>query len=239
MRIQAIDAFRGRNVYIVGTGPSTRLMIPQQLLDGEVVIALNQAWRYFPNFRGELLAITVHPELVIEREKAPATSVRTPKWIVKKKPPLDHLDFDDPRYYVFNTSPEWSTFTERPKDTLFIGRGVQQTAMDLAARSGARAVILVGVDMAALGGDHHGHLQHVQFHGLPPKDVYREYREWTARAQRIIQANFQIPVLSLSPFLGSHGHEDDYKRMCSDYGLAPLPPPEDVSKYDRKHTDPA
>jgi hypothetical protein len=230
VRIQELDrVFRGNDVYVVGTGPSARFF-PWKFLADKVVIGLNQAFRYAPM----TVSITVHPELVLEYgalEKKHQTV-----WAVKKKPPLDKLDLDDRRHYVFHTAEDWELFERPRKDTLFIGRGVQQTAMDLASRMGARSIVLVGVDMAALGGDHHAHDQHVRFHGLPPRDVYLEYRRWTAKARRLIREHRGVPTLSMSPLIGADQAED-YARLVAEYGLPPLPTPTDTSKYKRERAD--
>lgn len=224
-----------RPVYVVGSGPSMRLF-PIEVLRGQVTIALNQAWRYFPRTGplafGPTYTLTVHPELDLDYRNEGAPVATT--WVVKKKPPLAHLTLDDPDRYVFHTSPEWSTIRDQPPDTLFIGRGVQQTALDLAVRMDASAVILVGVDMTDLGGEHHGHDQHVRFHGLEPAAVYAEYRDWTAKARRVIRDEFAIPVLTLNPFLGAGHAEEDYARLKAERGLGDLPAPADTSPYMRK-----
>lgn len=236
------NQFKGRDVYVVGSGPSMRLFDVRFLL-GKPTIALNQAWRYWTGTgAAPTLGLTVHPELVQEYNREYVTAPETAPlpvvaWAVKRKPPMEGLTLDDRRYYVFKTNPDFATLAARPADTLFIGRGVQQTAMDLAARLGARAIVLVGVDMAALGGDHHGHDQHVQFHGLAAEDVYLEYVTWTRKARTLITQRWGIPILTLSPFLGAGRANEDYEHLCRERGLSPLPAPPDVSTYMRKQAD--
>lgn len=232
--------FAGRDVFIVGTGPSMRVF-PPAWLASRTTIALNQAWRYWEG-RAEAptLALTVHPELIADYDRAfraaPGT-VPDLLWATKPKPPLAGLQLDDLRHIVFRTSAAFRTLVDRPADTLFLGRGIQQTALDLAARLGAATITLVGVDMTNLGGAHHGHAQHVQFHGLPPHAVYAEYRAWTRKARDLITATWGIPVCTLSPFLGVDDAEEDYAHLCRVAGLAPLPTPTDISTYTRKRTD--
>lgn len=228
MRIGKLtNRHRGQVVYVVGTGPSLRL-VPPAFFKDKVTIGLNQAWKFFP----PTYSLTVHPELVLEWEKA----ARRPKtaWAVKIKPPMDDLTLDDKRYYAFHTREDWGLFVRPAADTLFIGRGVQQTGLDLAARMGAAAVVLVGVDMGELGGEHHGHQQHVQFHGLAPKAVYAEYRAWTRKARDLLHP--RVAVLSLSPCLGVFPDED-YRHLLRERGLKALPKPPDVSAYDRAQAD--
>lgn len=231
MRIQELTGrHKGETIYILGTGPTARLL-PLDFFANRTTIGLNQWWRYGP----ATYSISVHPELVQDYEH---TAIRPKtRWIVKKKAPLQNLELDDPRYYVFHTAEDWSLFENPRADTLFIGRGVQQTAMDLARRLGARTIILAGVDMGQLGDDHHGHHQHVRFHGLPASDVYLEYRKWTAKARRLLRQHAGIEVLQLTPLLGATAGEEDYQRLLQERNLPALPRPPDTSKYRRDKAD--
>lgn len=224
---------RGADVYIVGTGPSMRVF-PSDYLQNKIVIGLNQAWRHCaPTY-----CITVHPELYAEYQDVRLRSACKPvatTWFVKHKPPLN-LPYNDPTCYVFDTSPQLS-IVNPVSEKLFIGRGVQQTAMHLAAFMGAKNIILVGVDMCDLGGDHHAHDQHVRFHGLPPTNVYKEYRDFTAAVRYQIEQKFGARVLTLSPLLGADHGSEDYLRLCEQRGLSKLPPPADTSGYGREKTD--
>jgi hypothetical protein len=110
--------------------------------------------------------------------------------------------------------------------------------MHMAMLMGATEIILVGVDMCELGGQHHGHEQHVRFHGLPAPDVYKEYRDYTAAMRaEIAKVRPQVSVLSLSPLLGACDGNEDYKRLVAEKGIKPLPQPKDTSEYKREHTD--
>ena len=237
MRISGLfNKHPGSDIYIVGTGPTARLL-PRNFFDKRICIGLNQAYKLFKL----TYTITVHPELEVEyrdiMSRHPKTTNKT-QWIVKRKPPTV-LSFDDATRYVFSTSYDWKDFICKESDILFLGRGVQQTAIDMAARMGAKTIILVGVDMASVGGDHHSHDQHVQFHSVPANDVYKEYRLWTYKARKLARDKANINVLSLSPLLGCGGdvHEQDYAQYLKELGLSKLPEPEDVSKYDRKGID--
>lgn len=228
MRINELaNKHKDGDIYIVGTGPSMRVF-PVDFLKDKTTIGLNQAWRY----RELTYSITVHPELVLEYQKTQNAHRTT--WIIKKKPPMENLEFSDPNYYVFHTEQENYELFSKPKpDTLFIGRGVQQTAMHMAAIMGAKNIILVGVDMTDLGGEHHGHDQHVKFHGMEPSDVYAEYRKVTAKVRSTLLRK-GINTLTLTPFLGAvHGNED-YGRLLHELNLPKLPPPKDTSTYLRK-----
>jgi hypothetical protein len=230
-----------KDVFILGTGPTARLL-DVEFFRRRIVIGLNQAWRYFVDrdFAPQY-CLTVHPEL-LQEYLAERQSLRGMKWIVKKKHPMKHLDPRDPDHYVFFTREELAIIRQAyespvPGHTLYQGRGIQCTALHLAAYMGARAIHLVGVDMNSLGGDHHAHNQHVRFHGLEPNDVYAEYRHWTARVRSEIFKVYGVPVLSVSPLLGEDAGQEEYKRLTEERGLAPLPKPPDTSGYTRKKTD--
>jgi len=227
MRIQELtDKHKGQDIYIVGTGPSMRVF-PVDYLNNKITIGLNQAWRYSKLS----YCITVHPELFLEYQKEKKNETT---WIIKKKTPMEYLELDDPNHYVFHTEQEnYELLTKQKQNVLFIGRGVQQTAMHVAYLMGAKNIILVGVDMTDLNGEHHGHNQHVKFHGFAPDDVYAEYRKITAKVRSVLLRK-GINTLTLSPFIGAvHGNED-YTRLAHELNLPKLPPPKDTSTYSRK-----
>lgn len=221
--------WRGREVYIVGTAPSMRLF-PEKYLHGKRIIGLNQAYRYCD----PQINLTVHPELIVEQREVENGKKRP--WATKPKPPMKDLKEDDPDIYVFKTSTDLAVVGDNAQP-LYLGHGIQCTALDLAVRMGAYSIIIVGCDMNALGGDHHGHAQHVRFHGLPPDDVYKEYRIFASRVRRVVREKHNVTVLTLSPFLGQDAASEDYLRLTEELALPKLPTPEDTSAYDRKSTD--
>ncbi len=224
-----VDALSGKHkdadVYIVGTGPSLRCL-PLDYFKGKVTIGLNQAWRYMPL----TYSITVHPELLPDYDAE--TKHRT-QWIVKKKPPRGDLEFTDPVYYVFNTTTELSDVSARPSGKLYLGEGVQTTAMDLAARMGARTLFLVGCDANNIGGDFHGHDQHVRWLGLQASEQYALYRKRTAQVRTVLRG-LGVNVMTLSPFIGTDAGHEDYVRFQKELKLPKLPAPKDISPYKRK-----
>lgn len=236
MRISSLwDKHKGEDVYVLGSGPSSRC-IDKRFFDGRVVIALNQAYRLLdPTY-----SITVHPELYLEWRRG--NRHQKTQWIVKKKNPMADLGFDDPSLFVFETNVgdnpnDFQYLETRTENKLYQGRGVQVTAMCLAAHMGARSILMVGCDMCKLGNDHHGVNQHVRFNGLSDREVYAEYRRFTAKARKIIREKYNIPVLTLSPFIGVGHPDEDYSRLQVELKLPLLPPPKDTSKYKRKAPD--
>lgn len=229
MRIHTIPYTGADTIYIVGTGPSLRCTDLGFLAD-KLTIGLNQAWRHLPT----TYSITVHPELVVEyRDQHRAAPKDWPtKWVIKKKPPMGDLPLNDPNCYVFHTSYDLKTVAERPADTLYLGEGVQTCAMDLAARMGARHIVLVGCDGGSLAGDFHAHDQHVKWLGMKPDDQYALYRQSTAEVREVLRGK-GVSVMSLTPFIGVTGAVEDYARLKSELNLDPLPPPKDTSAYTR------
>lgn len=234
MRIEKLyDTTKGETVFIAGTGPSMRVF-PKDFLRDKFVIGLNQFWRYLvPNY-----TLTIHPELYLEWEVERKANPAIPKhlWVIKKKPPMAQLETSDPNHYVFHTGKlgDLNVVKTQPADTLYLGEGIQCTAIDLAVRMGAKNIVLVGCDMASLGGDFHGHDQHVRWLGQTPDKQYGLYREHTARIRSYVWDKFGVGVMTLSPFVGVANPGEDYERMRKERGLPPLPVPKDTSPYRRE-----
>lgn len=227
MRIHNLwNKHKGLPIYVIGSGPSMRVL-PHNFLRGKITIGINQAWRYGPL----TYTLTHHPELWLEYLNTKPRRETT--WLVKKKAPLGDISLDDERFYVFNTMTEVEKITEFTPDTLFIGRGGQATGIELAYKMGASEIYLIGCDLTDLNGEHHGHDQHVRFHGLEPDDVYGEMRRSTAKVRRLVP----VPVLTITPFIGAGHAGEDYARLCKEKGLDPLPKPQDTSGYKRERVD--
>ncbi len=229
------DKHKGEDVVVLGSGPSARCVDPS-FLDGRVIIGLNQAYR----LRDCTYSITVHPELYLEWRSGHRH--QKTQWIVKRKFPMQDLPFDDPLLYVFETNDgdkpnDFQYLKERTPNKLYQGRGVQLTAMCLAAHMGARSIMLVGCDMCQIGPDHHGVNQHVRFNGLTSREVYAEYRRFTAKVRRVLREDYKISVVTISPFVGIGHPEEDYARLQVELKLPVLPLAKDTSKYKRAKTD--
>lgn len=227
MRIKELyGRWAGSTAYIIGTGPSLRCL-DLSFFKKEKTIGLNQSWKHLETD----YIVTVHPELYAEYAVAGNNGRRT-KWCIKKKPPMADLELNDPKHYVFGTSYDIGCVTRRDEDTLYLGEGAQTTAMDLAARLGAKYIILVGCDAAALGGDYHAHDQHVRWLGLKPDDQYKLYRERTSEVRAALR-KLGVRVMSMNPFIGADSAQEDYERLRKELNLDKLPEPKDTSTYTR------
>lgn len=219
----------GCPAFVLGTGPSMRYF-PMKALQGAFVVGLNQAWKYHPC----KLMLTAHPELYQEWAASEAAKTAPLKWVIKKKAPMADLELDDPVHYVYHTSPDLLTVKNQTEDTLYLGEGIQCTAIDLLVRMGAGTVILVGCDMSSVAGEFHGHDQHVRWLGQTPDEQYALYRKTTARVRSVVRDAFGVSVLTMTPFIGLNGAAEDSHRLRSELNLIPLPKPKDISPYTRK-----
>lgn len=222
---------KGETVYIVGTGASMRVF-PVEFLGGKLTIGLNQAWRY-----GQwTYCITAHPELAADYISATPAPPPT-QWVIRgNRKPL-RLQPDDPRFYVFDREEFKDGSRADSSVALHCGGGIHATAMALAARMGVAAIILVGVDIAALDGEHHGHDQHVQaahvVEGVAEDGstvagaamYHDKYWRRVVPVRRAIQRDMGIPVLSLTPFMGLRNVDEDFRVLKAELDLTPLPPP--------------
>ena len=224
---------------IVGTGPSMRLFEAPEINQYGLIIGLNRAYEVFPVD----CTITIHAHELFQ-ESLQQTYLQTGCLITKPKGNSNHwsrkaatrLDAER-RVALFdgNADPHDFSYCEtRTPNKLYLGRGIQATAITLAAHLGFESVILIGCDMADLDGDHHAiQNHHIRTHGLSTSEIYREYYECTARVREIVYRNFGTRVYTLSPFLGLGREQEDYKLLKSQLGLEPIGSQEDTSSYDR------
>lgn len=214
---------KGEVIYIVGTSPSMRVF-PIDFLKGKTVIGLNQAFHYASFTYG----LTIHPYLIpVKSHKWNCQWITKHKTIDQKY--KEHIQRNNySKMYVFKNSLDWGVIDGKASSTLYVGRGIQTAAMHLAAHLGASAAILVGVGMASLAGDHHGHDQHTELHGMAPAEVYKEYYFYAVKTRELIRKVFGMQVLSLVPFLGDIYAEIDYRKLKEELNIPNLPPVKDI-----------
>jgi len=95
------ECHKGEDIYIVGTGPSLRVL-PKNILKGKTTIGLNMAWKVVPIMYG----ITIHPDLNIPEFMPNEDSRPEIKWVVglekcKILLPPDKLQEAEKRFYFF------------------------------------------------------------------------------------------------------------------------------------------
>lgn len=222
--------FKEKTAWIIGTGPSLRMFQWDGFFTHRITIGLNNAHKTIAC----LYNLTIHPELI------PEECVDLDNWITKRKGEKgswsSRLEENDPNVYVFQNNKELHDYTPLTSsdNRLYCGRGIQATAMCLAAKMGCKTAILVGCDMNSLGGDHHAHKQHVRRHGLSPQDIYDEYYECSAIVRDKLTSHYGIRFYTLSPFLGLGRENEDYERLKKFHDLGGFPEPEDTSRYVRE-----
>jgi len=212
------------SIYIVGSGPSLRLF-PPEFFRNKTTICLNTAWKIiqYPNY-----ILTIHPETLPTR-----VSERT-KIITKVKANLTGRE----PYYFFKNNKDVTNFSNiNDVNTLYVGRGIHTGGMDLAAKLGAKFVILVGCDMDSFGNQHHATTENTNFHGLPWQAVYREYYYNARHLRSLLEKKYmEIAFLSMNPFIGSFLNED-FEYQIKELGLKKFETPIDTSQYIRPGVD--
>lgn len=250
---EIIDRLKGlqQTIYILGTGPTLRLFSPEFFLD-KFTIGLNKAWQFFPaNQSGPNLSITIHPNCI-----PPDLSESKTTWITKVKKSEKNWQLHEERcnlkqFYFFENDDNIellkvpaimtaSSESLQNRSRLFCGRGIHTAAMHLAAILGGnagreRAIILCGVDCASVGGDHHYLYDNIQPHQYNIDDVYREYYYYLVLCRELLERNYNVRFLSLSPLLGECMREEDYKRQLLKRGWQSFGPPKIIEENPR-HT---
>ena len=227
------DTHKDEVCFIIGTGPSIAFYPPEFIksLEGKLTIGLNEAWRYLKC----TYHLSIHYECIIPRPEL--------NWITKKKGYPKRLDIS--KYILFKSNSEYRqstdnfTLVRKISGSLYVGRGIHTSAMVLAAHMGCKFGILIGVDCGSLDGHHHGHNQHVQFHGLEPNTVYNEYYENAVKLREYIWQKYSCGFVSLSPFIGLHSIATDTHYLKNVYGIIEPDKEQtkDISTYRRKAVD--
>lgn len=220
----------GEDVYVVGSATSMRVF-PTAFLEDKITIGLNTAWRvapvryaltigphlHVPEFLGE----PPHPEITWITKRGKAAAVLTP----------EQLEHADQHFYGFRADGQPNTqpieepsdagrvlaWVRRPTDDfLYQWSSISQTAVNLAANLGARAVILVGCDNCALAENFHateGH--HTKWMGATPDRRFDQYYEGLVEVRAALRER-GVPVVSLDPFLKLDEPERDFRVLCDE-----------------------
>lgn len=213
--------YKGETVYIVGTGPTLKCF-PIEFLKDKLTIGLNQAWKSL-SFQCTY-NLSIHPDECIPKHYREANQTWITKrkgWLKEKKPDIYWFsNNENVKDYKYLTSTD---------NTLYVGRGIHTAALCLASKMGVSYAVLVGVDMNSVRGSHHVTDQSVRFHGLPPKEVYKEYYLNAVE----VRNRLSIKILNLTSLIGL-GYTEDETSL-----LLPLcqEKPKDDSAYRRSSLD--
>jgi hypothetical protein len=219
----------GADIYVVGTGTSLRVF-PLAFLQDRITIGLNRAWELVP----VRYCISMVPHLNFPDLLGQPLSADT-VWVTKHdkyKPyaTVEQLAHADRTYYFFRTNGRQSmTLLDEPseagrmlewvakptEDFLYLWTSISQSAVNLAANMGAKNIILVGCDNAALAENHHAHDQHTLWKGVDPNTRYMQYYEGLAEMRTVLRER-AVNLVSLDPFLKLDEPEMDFQRLCKE-----------------------
>ncbi len=227
---QLYNTHPGADIYVVGTGASLRVF-PLSFLENKIAIGLNQAWKLLP----VKYSITIRPELNIPEFMAGEAPREGITWITKfiKFTTPEQKEFAKAhaeRFYYFESVPtdnkerliqgqsslagrnlEW---VRKPTENyLYVWSSISQAAVNLAANMGARNIILVGCDNAAVMNNHHAHGQHTMWAGNDPQARYQEYYQGLCEIRAVLRQR-GITLISATPFLRVGDCEAEFLDLC-------------------------
>lgn len=228
--------YPGSDIYVIGTGSSLRTF-PTSFLAGKITIGINMAWKTAPVNYG----ITNHPDLCIPEFLPGEQPHPEIQWITKYEKTKglvtpEQFKYADEHFYFFEMNGQKNTQPDnQPSDEgrildwvrqptgnkLYIWTSTAQAAVNLAANMGAKNIILIGCDNAALSGNHHAHKQHARWRGASPDLRYRQYYEGLAEMRPALRAR-GVNLLSLTPFLSLANLEEDFERLCDELNCPKL-----------------
>jgi len=214
----------GRDVFIVGTGPSLACWRPEEFA-GETCVLLNTAQRYVPwgpvafsNHRRFLDGCDL-PYQIVKGRLVEASRKKTPDRITTD----NHCRWDDPKYYVFSyRSPwlwdAWDHFDDkalwREPDFYWNVKGgsVSIFAMQFAALAGAKSITMLGTDCSELIRKYHPRMDRDRG-AKQVKHNYRAYWAGAMRMKREIWQRFGIRVGFETPWIGYGDERIKYQEL--------------------------
>lgn len=215
MRIRELygkPEWKGKPVYIVGTGPSMEVF-PIKYLEDKYCILLNDAsQRFFPTLRP--IAFSNNKKF-IENSPCPIRIVKG-RLRFDPNPEKDdnHVPWDHPDLYVFSyREPPWDQVSHHDPRILWAepehywnckGGSVAIFAVQFALLAGFSEIHLVGCDC----GEHVCPKPYLE-DKADKKTIYRRYEQYAAGLIRLTQeaaTRFNVPVISVTPYPG-YGRE--------------------------------
>jgi hypothetical protein len=219
-------------------------VFPTDFLAGRITIGLNRAWTLVP----VQYAITIHPELNIPELMGEGETRPDITWVTKHDKlgglPPEQRAYAEREFYFFRIDGQPDTSTtgqsnagripgwllEPTGDFLYLMSSISQPAVNLAAHMGARNIVLVGCDNAALFGNHHAREQHTAWLGASPEQRYHDYYTGLAEARTMLRRR-GVNLVSLNPFLTLGPHEDEFVELCRELGRPEhIPSRPDISR---------
>jgi hypothetical protein len=221
----------GLDVYIVGLGPSMAFF-PLEILENKFCVLLNDAQKYFP---------TLGPIAYANAKRfldplSPRIRHSIVKGRFKSDPNFERLDnhipWDHPKFWVFSYVTEQDRIgipSHREKETLwrdpnFVyicdGGTVAMTAIQFCCLAGAKTIFMVGCDCRPIYKEHYfsSNLDlERSTHTRNPKGGvlhhYSGYLEGILVMKMEAWRRFRIPVLNLTPFIGTSNFDEQFTRF--------------------------
>jgi hypothetical protein len=214
---QLKDVFLGKEIYIVGTGPTAKLF-PLEFLTDKVCIGLNDAYKMHPAVGPVALMHHVDYARQSGTPEAPShpnfSSIKYPvvKVSGRARVPKEDVHWDHPHFYLYDWSHDIAQLDSLTKETdylLYTPEGCSlHAALQLAWILGASAIYTIGCDSRTFGGKHYADYDKNGFRAeeaLPGglKRNYDSYVYGTLVIQEFLGKR-GIPVFNLSPMVGYH-----------------------------------
>jgi len=212
------NIFEGRDIYVVGTGPSASVF-PFEVLYDQVCIGLNDAFKLHPAVGPVAL---MHHHLYSRNGNSTLDrfhdNFRFVTFPVVKESGRDGdpiIPADDVLFYTYKWSHNMEELPTQTKltDTLFYtpGGSALHAGLQLAWILGARRIFVVGCDGTTLGGKHYANFDKNGFRDdevLKRNEIrnYDSYVDGTLEILRFLEKK-SIPVLNLSGLIGYHNLE--------------------------------
>jgi hypothetical protein len=219
----------GRDVYIIGTGPSLRVF-PIDFLRDRCCILLNKACRILPELGP--IGFSNRADFLLPPDECGAKIQIVKgrlKWQSDPPPsrPDNHCSWNDPRFYVFSyRDPQWDSVSHFSRSQLWaepdyfwnVKKGsVAIFAVQFAALAGARSITLIGCDCCELAGaDGADRPYAAEVAGDQTGRVVHNYNQYAAGLDilaRECRERFGIPLLHLSPFPGFGREREQFRQF--------------------------
>lgn len=196
------DSHKGQDAYVIGGGKSLDYY-PEGFFEGRFVLAVNQASRIVP------------ANYVIRKESVAHGFVP----VIASRYIAGMIDMaENEADYIFehrhNTLGQIDTMGCHPRgNKIIVSWSTITSAIHLSAFMGARTVFLAGHDCATLDGEQ---VAKGYYEGVNRITAEQAYSNWlakiapqTAFVRDYLMEEYQVPVISLSPFIGltHEGHE--------------------------------
>ena len=212
--------FNGKEVYIVGSGPSLDCW-PDGSLANQTCILLNDVQKFRPRLGPIAFANNVkflsgcdlQYQIVKGRLVDPKKKKQTGVVAID-----NHVPFDDPKYHVFSYRSPWqgdqfdhfddeALFNEADPDCYWNTPGgtVAIFAMQFALLAGARRIRCIGCDSSGIVQKYHQPKENVR-NGKHVKHNYKAYQSGGARMVREAWDRFGVMITSEVPWIG-YGYE--------------------------------